>query len=62
MVQCVSCNMRHEYDFEPFRQKFVDKGIDIDKLHAKYKQVKKYTTAEIWEIAAYYREKRRAYE
>jgi 5-methylcytosine-specific restriction endonuclease McrA len=62
MAQCVACNYNHERDFEPFRQKFVDNGIDIDKLHAKYKQVRKYTTAEIWEIAAYYREKRRQYD
>ena len=60
--QCKGCNMRHEHDFEPFRKHFENKGVDIDALHAKYKQVKKYTTAEIWEIAEYYREKRRQYE
>ena len=62
MAQCCSCNYNHERDFEPFRQKFVDKGIDIDKLHARYRSVKKFTTADIWEIAEYYREKRKAYE
>ena len=50
--QCMSCNMRHEYDWEPYRKWFVrEYGVDeYDNLYHLHKQVVKYSTADLKEM------------
>jgi len=57
--QCLSCNLRHEYRPEIFTQWFI-KTFSIetyDALVALSKEIRKFTNAELEEIAQKYKEK-----
>lgn len=55
--QCRSCNMRHEYDFEPYRRAFVEKyGQEkYDLLYFKHKNICKYTNNDLLVLIDYYK-------
>lgn len=56
---CPGCNLRHEYDFEPHRKKFVlTFGDEIyDNLYTRHRNIVKYSNADLRDIAEEYREK-----
>lgn len=60
--QCWPCNFKHEFDFEPYRRKFVKRhgAKKYNSLYVKFKTAKKYANWELEELVEYYKNKLQA--
>lgn len=58
-TQCMSCNMRHEYDSYPLTSWFLDKyGREAyDQLHFKHRKTHKFSNADLQELIVVYTDK-----
>jgi len=58
-AQCRSCNMRHEYDWEPMRAAYVAKyGQDkYDEVYRRHTRVAKFSNNQLLSLILYYQEK-----
>ncbi len=58
-AQCSGCNMRHEYDFEPYRKTYVnkygEKQYDIE--YIKFKQTTKFSESDLKQMVELYKNK-----
>jgi hypothetical protein len=57
-TQCRNCNMRHEYDFEPYRKKFVEKYGQgkYDILYRQHKAPTKYSNNDLLVLIEFYKQ------
>lgn len=64
--QCKNCNFRHEFDWEPYRNWFVNHHSqeEYTRLYLKHRTVKKYTRGELIALLDHYKNlnKREIYE
>jgi len=58
-AQCSSCNLKHEYDSYPLTNWFLGMfgKTAYDRLHAKYKSLRKFSNTELEEMIREYQEK-----
>lgn len=58
-AQCMGCNLRHEFDFEPYRRAWLAKHSqdEYDSLYARWSQSTKFTNSDLQYLIIHYQDK-----